>query len=129
MTKDMFEWLLAHSYHIHEKEIHLLGMVGYKPEFHLGFRVFINNISSYKPPGGKSHSFIVCLDGSPLDNYMKLGMAPVPPITPKKRDSNKKSNYKTKRIEINYLEKNPPPQVKGIHLDLLGKQPPKKGLL
>ena len=52
LTKDMCELHLAHGYHIQEKDIRLLGMVGYKPEFHLGFRVFINNISGYKPSGG-----------------------------------------------------------------------------
>ena len=71
-------------------------MVGYKPEFHLGFRVF----SGYKPPGGKSHSFIVCLYGSPLYNYMKEGMAPVPAITPKKETLSKKVKTKQKRLKL-----------------------------
>ena len=120
LIKDMCEWFLAHGYHIKEKDIRLLGMLGYKPEFHLGFRVFINNISGYKPPEGKSHSFIIRLDGSPLDHYMKEGMIAVPAITPNKRDTNKKNTEKSKGNRLNFFETGSPPQ-KGTRPNLPGK--------
>ena len=66
LVKEISAWLAENGYRTLEKDIRLFGMIGYRPEFHLRYRVFLNNIVGYTPPGGMSHSFIVALNGLSL---------------------------------------------------------------
>ena len=61
---------------VHDKDIRLFGYPQYRPDFHLAFRVFVNGLPGF-PRTGKSHSFVVKLDNTELEDYIKEGMSQI----------------------------------------------------
>ena len=76
VTNRTVDWLNNNGYTVHDKDLRLFCYPKYRPEFHLAFRVFISGLPGF-PRTGKSHSFVVKLDNTELEDYLKDGMSTV----------------------------------------------------
>ena len=76
VVNTIVDWLKNEGFNVHDKDVRLLCLPQYRPEFHLSFRVFINGLPGF-PRTGKSHSFVVRVDNTNLEEYIREGMSQV----------------------------------------------------
>ena len=91
LKKEICTILSNNGFRIQEKYVTFLLMFGFLPNFHLKFRVFLNNLPGHTGPKDKAPSFVFSLDGIlPVEKQVKNGMkgmnAPERPwVSPTKR--------------------------------------------
>ena len=79
LQKEIFKFLENVGHRINRTVITFFITFGYQPEYHLRYRVFLNQLLGYSAPGGKAHSFVIPLNGSSIEGHIKTGMKKVPP--------------------------------------------------
>ena len=63
LKKDICTILSDKGYKIQDKDVTFYLMFGYRPKFHLKYRVFLYSWSGHPGPQGSAPSFIVSLNG------------------------------------------------------------------
>ena len=76
LKKEICTTLSNSGFRIQDKDVAFFPMLGYLPNFHLKYRVFLNNnLPGYTGPKDRAPSFVVSLDGTlPVEKQVKNGM-------------------------------------------------------
>ena len=98
-----------------EKNVTFFLTFGYSPEFHLRYRVFVNNVVGYTGPQGKSHSFMIPLDWIALvQDHIQRGIDPIPPPrSVANRDEENHDILKSRESVISDILQSYPPKNNG----------------